>query len=285
MPQLMRAHLAGLYAVTGNERPTELGEIEVPEYPDEPDIEAFLADARCVLRRLYEELETALTDDPDFADQLRRGIGAKIARDAWWRELREDPHGEQWWRNLLEDALGLYNPEERSRDAEYNLLDDLTQDKLIRELLNRMDGWPPLQGDRQIPMEGEPLLQLDEEAVKLLDRYRNWEPETEQILRLIKLVREDPNWRINDSQEHKLVLWRERLKENGSGDRPTGEFVRAVQSYARWLRFPSLPSPRPDFFSGTRKQAARALLATTLPGDVNVRTLENYLSRARSGGE
>lgn len=272
MPRLLQVHVAGLYAATGNRLPDEMQEIALPEQPDAPDVKAFLADARNALDRLYEELEAVVTGDPELLERLRQDFGRRIAQDKWWK------------REVLEVARDEIDQEKPSPDAEYHLRKELEQREMVTELLERMEAFPSLRGDRKIPVTGDLLLQLDQEAQTLVDRYRSWEPEAEQILLLIKLVREDPTWRINDSAEHRLALWRERL-ETGSRDRPTGELVRAIESYARWLRFPYLPSPRPDFLSGTRKQAARALLATTLPGDVNVRTLENYLSRARTGGK
>lgn len=267
MPRLMQAHVAGLYAVTGDEVPAEAHEICVPERPNAPDVEAFLTDAYRALDQLYNELEAVVTGDPDLLERVRQDFGRRIAQGKWWRE----------W---LEDAREEMDEEDPSPEAEYHLRKELERRELVSEVLERMEAWPSLQGDRKIPLDGDVLLELDNGAQQLVARYRGWEPETELLLRLIKLIREDPNWELNESQDYKLISCRERL-ESGTSDRPSGGITQTLWEYARWLRFPYLPSPRPGFLSGTRKQAARALLATTLPGDVNARTLENYLSRAR----
>lgn len=289
MPRLMQAHVAGLYAATGDRVPDQIHGITLPERPDAPDVEAFLADARRTLERLYKELEAVVTGDPDLLERVRQDFGRRIAQDGWWRE----------W---LEDARDLSDPDERSPEAEYHLRKELEQQELVSELLDRMEAWPSLQGDRKIPVDEDPLLKLYQEALELVDRFRGWTPDSDWIVDLIDLVIEDPEWQVTQSAERDLWLWKERLQNPSSpkaretdedpdeppavSTMPKGPVPEALLEYARWLRFPYLPSPEPgplaETEGRTRKRAARWLLRTTLPGGpIEDDTLQNYLSRAR----
>lgn len=289
MPQLLQAHVAGLYAATGDRVPDEVKRIALPERPDSSDVEAFLADARRSLDRLYSELEGVIAGDPGLLHQLRQDFDRRIAQGKWWRE----------W---LEAARELSDPEERSPEAEYHLRRELEQPELVSELLERMTAWPSLRGDRKIPMNGDPLLQLYREALELVERFRAWRPDCDRIVDLIDLITEDPAWHVTASFKNELLVWQERLRrgslprahETRGGDErspavstmPERPVPEAVFQYARWLRFPYLPSPEPGPLAEPegriRKRAARWLVRTTLPGGpIADATLQNYLSRAR----
>lgn len=290
LPELVQAHVAALYAARSDPIPANAADVSVPEHLDRLSPEAVLADVRALLDAIYAAVEAAVTGQDKHGvpilERLLHDHSRRLAHDKWTRKL-----------------LGYIERKKKGRGG--MTLDDLWW--LRKELQPGAGSWhvlqaigvmPRLQGDRKTALSDETVRELYTEALEIVRLWRRWTPTDEQRIALAELLLSDPTWTPGPKLAGLSTLV-ECVRRERPG--PPGPSI-LVERHARWLRFPWLdrwePRPRrdgpeatslgddseasnPPLDQGRDKQAARALLASVMPGHPKDATLENILSRAR----